>query len=337
MKKLLLLFTLITTSFAFSQTGAITSAPITVAPGGSFTATADFDAQGGPDVSLVRFILRTYDTNVDPAVEVAWIAAGNKAISAAQTGTGIVSNTINVPGGATPSASLPAGHEYRLVMNFDISGGTFDVFQPLTVETAVVPTITQSILTTVDLVVDGNGKATGWIPDPAISITLTNFAANTTYRVFNQFKITDTNGAQWGGGFIDILTDGTGFGENTTWNPGFFGSNGDFNGTETVGYWNSNTTGPSGAVATNQTFPITQNTLNTKQIEALKASTIYPNPTNGIIHIKGTGIDIKSVEVYNVLGSLVGKTTDLTNLVRGVYFLKMNTEGGSVTKRIIKQ
>ncbi|GAA4934518.1 hypothetical protein GCM10023314_03690 [Algibacter agarivorans] len=339
MKKLLLIATLIFTSFAFSQTITITSAPITVAPGSSFQATADFDAQGGPDVSQLRFIVRIYDTNTVPASIVQWRGAGNvNIIPAAQTGTGIVSGSITIPSGDTPSASLPAGQEYRLVVEFTAAGGSnHSVFQVITVQAAAVPTITQSVITTAEMMVDANGKAIGWAPDPTITITLTNFAPNTTYRVFNQFKITDTNGAQWGGGFIDILTDGTGFGENTVWNPGFFGSDGDFNGSETVAFWNSNTTGPSGAVATNQTFPITNTTLSTPKVEALKAATFYPNPTNGIVNIKGAGIDIKSVEVYNVVGALVSKTTDFTNLISGVYFLKLNTEGGSVTKRVIKQ
>ena len=67
---------------------------------------------------------------------------------------------------------------------------------------------------------------------------------------------------------------------------------------------------------------------------------VYPNPTNGILNINTTST-IKTIEVYNVLGTKV-KTTklpsvNLSGLSNGFYLVKVNTETRSVTKRIIKR
>ncbi len=67
---------------------------------------------------------------------------------------------------------------------------------------------------------------------------------------------------------------------------------------------------------------------------------VYPNPTTSIINIKTTS-KIKSVEVYNVLGTKVRASilasVDLSGLSNGFYLVKINTETGSITKRIIKK
>lgn len=67
---------------------------------------------------------------------------------------------------------------------------------------------------------------------------------------------------------------------------------------------------------------------------------VYPNPTNDILNIK-TNSTIKSIEVYNLLGKKV-KTSilpsvNLSGLSNGFYLVKVNTETGSATKRIIKR
>ncbi len=328
-KQLLLSLLMLVSIFAYAQTATIDVAPTSLEQAEVFTVTASFDAGAGDSIDgNLTFILRKYDT-ADETFE--WVAATNVDQNGVQAASGIVSGNITTPSDATPSADLADGFEYRIVVSYkrSVAADFISAAQVVTITKAVVPTITQSVITTADVLVDENGKATGWVPTPSISITLENFTPNTTYKVFNQFKITDTNGKQWGGGSIDITTDASGNGVDTTWNPGFFGSNGDFNGSETVGYWNSNTAGPAGTVAINQTFPITQNaTLSTEDFSIVNVS-VYPNPASISITIK-TEQEYKFVKIFDISGKNV-KTFNssqeliISELSKGIYFLKTYT------------
>lgn len=71
---------------------------------------------------------------------------------------------------------------------------------------------------------------------------------------------------------------------------------------------------------------------------------IYPNPAKDKIKIFSTST-IKNVLVYNVLGKLVYKssknlnnsTVDISNLSKGIYFVKVFSDGSSKTKKILKK
>lgn len=67
-------------------------------------------------------------------------------------------------------------------------------------------------------------------------------------------------------------------------------------------------------------------------------ASIYPNPTNGIIHIDN---EISYVEIYNIVGQLVKETKenmiDLSAQKAGTYILKVITPSGVVTKQIVKK
>lgn len=69
---------------------------------------------------------------------------------------------------------------------------------------------------------------------------------------------------------------------------------------------------------------------------------VYPNPTNGIIKIKGDA-KIKSVEITNTAGQFLGnlpeaQQIDLTPFTKGVYYIKINLEKGKpIIKKIIKK
>ena len=74
--------------------------------------------------------------------------------------------------------------------------------------------------------------------------------------------------------------------------------------------------------------------------------TVYPNPTTGEFTIKNEELKIKSVEIYDIMGRkffedkenlTVLRSYDLTFFPSGVYFLRIQTETGTVTKKIIKQ
>jgi len=77
----------------------------------------------------------------------------------------------------------------------------------------------------------------------------------------------------------------------------------------------------------------TDNLLNDKII-------IYLNPVEDLIHIN-TGLTILEVEIYDVLGKrlnfikLNNRKIDMTNTNKGIYVLKIKTEIGIITKKII--
>jgi PKD repeat protein len=64
---------------------------------------------------------------------------------------------------------------------------------------------------------------------------------------------------------------------------------------------------------------------------------LFPNPTKGKIFISNDELVIKEVSVYNVLGSLVAKTLDLTGQAKGLYIVKINTDRGSIIRKISKE
>ena len=73
-------------------------------------------------------------------------------------------------------------------------------------------------------------------------------------------------------------------------------------------------------------------------INEFEYSSIYPNPTDGIVHIDN---DITNVEVYNRIGQLIKETNDnvldLSDQEAGTYIIKVITPSGTITKQIIKK
>jgi hypothetical protein len=71
--------------------------------------------------------------------------------------------------------------------------------------------------------------------------------------------------------------------------------------------------------------------------------TVYPNPTNGKVQIQSSDI-MESLEIYDTYGKLIGTETvnsneanvDLTGYAKGTYFVRVTTERGVVTKRVVK-
>ncbi|RMA57764.1 M36 family metallopeptidase [Ulvibacter antarcticus] len=72
---------------------------------------------------------------------------------------------------------------------------------------------------------------------------------------------------------------------------------------------------------------------------------LYPNPTQNMITIVSPGIMIAKAEVYDVRGRKVNEVSfanendyhlDLSNLESAMYFVKISSENGSITKRIVK-
>lgn len=65
---------------------------------------------------------------------------------------------------------------------------------------------------------------------------------------------------------------------------------------------------------------------------------VYPNPASEFVHLK-TKKPIDSIEIYNILGGKVLKTTDqkidVNNLQSGLYFIKMYSGNKQLTKKIV--
>jgi hypothetical protein len=71
---------------------------------------------------------------------------------------------------------------------------------------------------------------------------------------------------------------------------------------------------------------------------------IYPNPVIDVLFIKNnTGIKIERIAVYNILGKVVLRENNnfnnlnLSDLTSGILFVKIETENGIITKKIIKE
>ncbi|MBN2777473.1 MAG: T9SS type A sorting domain-containing protein [Bacteroidales bacterium] len=92
--------------------------------------------------------------------------------------------------------------------------------------------------------------------------------------------------------------------------------------------------------------PITTNTVvntfisNLTDIDKLsKNLTVFPNPTNGKIYIKGD--NVTSISVHNLDGRVIKSTqsieeVDLTNLKNGIYFVTIFTKDNKSTVKVIK-
>jgi hypothetical protein len=78
-----------------------------------------------------------------------------------------------------------------------------------------------------------------------------------------------------------------------------------------------------------------------KDISLNKAWEIYPNPTNGKLYIESGGLQIEKVEIFDITGRTVftsyETTIDLSQLSPGTYFVKLKTDRGELTKKVIKE
>ncbi len=71
------------------------------------------------------------------------------------------------------------------------------------------------------------------------------------------------------------------------------------------------------------------------------ALTLYPNPVESILHIEAEG-EVRSIRIYNTYGTEVATATatkqiDLSHLPAGVYALRIETERGVATQRVVKK
>ncbi len=68
---------------------------------------------------------------------------------------------------------------------------------------------------------------------------------------------------------------------------------------------------------------------------------VYPNPSNGIFTITNDKLQITNIEITDITGKTIQKTNNITTNSqfainkKGIYFIKINTETGIYTKKII--
>lgn len=79
------------------------------------------------------------------------------------------------------------------------------------------------------------------------------------------------------------------------------------------------------------------------EIKQVAELSVFPNPTNGLIYIKGAS-EVTKIQLYNSLGQLVSTFENNSKSIvsidlgsnKGLYLLKLTQEGGSqITKRVI--
>lgn len=79
--------------------------------------------------------------------------------------------------------------------------------------------------------------------------------------------------------------------------------------------------------------------LSTNQIDKSKAS-VYPNPVQNQLNVESQEI-INNIEIFDLLGKQIlvseEKSIDVSGLQSGIYLLKITTNNGILTQKIIKQ
>ncbi|OUR92375.1 hypothetical protein A9Q87_07815 [Flavobacteriales bacterium 34_180_T64] len=95
------------------------------------------------------------------------------------------------------------------------------------------------------------------------------------------------------------------------------------------------------------TFTYVTSTLSLDAENTIENIKVFPNPTKGNVTVSNIqNLDLKTLEIYNVLGGLIKKQSlnseldhiflNLTNLNQGVYFLRLKSNSGGIkTQKLI--
>lgn len=321
-KQLLLIIALSLSALTYSQaTATIDSAPASLEQAEVFTVTTSFDTDGDTVDGNLTFILRLYDTSDESFT---WVAASNSNQNGVASATGVVSPNITVPPSTTSTANLAAGLEYRIAVSYKRTTAQdfISALQAVTITDAVVPTISYSSL---PAEISADTGATNYAyGNLAYEVTWADVTPGQT--LFNQLK--DSNGTQIGG-FSFAVTTANGS-QVITWN--FFGG-----GTLVAGTNAQIASQYAGAAnISNLTIPIVATVLGTSDFNIINVS-VFPNPTTDKITIE-TKQEFGLVNIFDITGKTVKafdnkKTLNVTDLNKGIYFLKTDT---GLTAKFIK-
>ena len=64
---------------------------------------------------------------------------------------------------------------------------------------------------------------------------------------------------------------------------------------------------------------------------------IYPNPVKDELKIESGDLTIKKVEILDVTGKVVGNSINVSALSQGIYFVKIETDKGIITRKLVKE
>jgi hypothetical protein len=73
---------------------------------------------------------------------------------------------------------------------------------------------------------------------------------------------------------------------------------------------------------------------------------VYPNPTTGELKVENEELRVKKIEISDLMGRTIKVspcvcptkiTIDISHLPVGMYFVRIQTETGTITRKIVKQ
>ena len=91
------------------------------------------------------------------------------------------------------------------------------------------------------------------------------------------------------------------------------------------------------------TITVIGTSLSVEGQELERSIQLYPNPVKDILSIKSEAIVISKVAIYSVLGKKIKEVKSnfesigISNLSKGLYIIRIFSDKGSITKRIIKR
>jgi len=104
-----------------------------------------------------------------------------------------------------------------------------------------------------------------------------------------------------------------------------------------------------GAGSDSKELEITVGSVGIVETQGIASLRVYPNPTRGEIQVTSDELQVTRIEVYDVMGRMVTNvgalratplhcgTINIAHLPSGIYFLKITTDSGVVTRKVIKQ
>ncbi|MCL2289978.1 MAG: T9SS type A sorting domain-containing protein [Bacteroidetes bacterium] len=85
-----------------------------------------------------------------------------------------------------------------------------------------------------------------------------------------------------------------------------------------------------------------KNEIGIKEVKELKEIILFPNPTTGELRVTNYELQIEGIEIFDLFGrkhsagSIMQNRIDMSDLQAGIYFVRIQTEKGVITKKIIK-
>jgi len=86
---------------------------------------------------------------------------------------------------------------------------------------------------------------------------------------------------------------------------------------------------------------VTHPTTSVPKVSDFEKILIYPNPTNGIVHVGISNQKIKSIKLYNLRGDFIEEffknDFSVSNLTNGIYFINIQTDKSTFVNKLVKQ